>query len=816
MPERIHTRFGDDDNSSVQLTPSQGKKRKRREVIDSTRNDFSPSKDNHLKKDLGSKLSTVPRNGEVRNISLSDKARTSGKHVKLNGVFHKSSGSSKPLLEKRNKLLITRKQLPIWPHADKIRNGLHGSKNVMFLVGETGSGKSTQVPQFLLDESWCTGCIAITQPRRVAAISLARRVADEVGTPLGSASPASKVGYSVRFDVSVSPSTRIKFLTEGTLLQEMLRDPWLKQYSVVVVDEVHERSVNVDLILGFLRNLLTGDQKGRKGKPLKVVVMSATADVHSLFRFFNAPYDPINGIPSSQHHADGSEMSWSGISSAEDELPSNHSLKNSRPNGNGIQTPISEASSIEKLGSDRISVCFIKGRQYEVQTTYLSEHTLDFVEDALKAVFKLHTQEPLPGDILVFLTGQDTVESLERLVNDYASIMDPKYPKILTLPLFAALSQAAQQKVFQPAPPRTRKIILSTNIAETSVTVAGVRFVVDSGKVKVKHFRNRLGLDSLLVKPVSKSSAIQRQGRAGREAPGKCYRLYTEKDYLSLEKETTPEILRCDLAQAILAMKARGIDDIVNFPFLDHPPRESLEKALLQLLQLGALNESGSISESGKKIAKLPLTPALGRILVEAADPDKNCLADIIDIVSCLSVENIFLNLVAEEKKEAAEEPRRELYRRDGDHLTMLAAVKGYAAEQTDRKAWSEKYFVSHRAMQAVMDTRKQLLAQCAILGLKNTAIEETTDTSQSEIQNTAILQCLLCGFAQNTARLMPDGSYRTLVGNQTVAIHPSSVLFGKKVEAIVFSEFIFTTRSFARGVSAVRLGWIDEVVAGM
>jgi ATP-dependent RNA helicase DHR2 len=269
--------------------------------------------------------------------------------------------------------------------------------------------------------------------------------------------------------------------------------------------------------------------------------------------------------------------------------------------------------------------------------------------------------------------------------------------------LFAALPQAAQQRVFQPAPSRTRKIIISTNIAETSVTVTGVRYVVDCGRVKVKQFRNRLGLDSLLVKSVSQSSADQRKGRAGREAAGKCYRLYTAGEYSTLEKHNTPEILRCDLAQAILAMQARGIKDVVNFPFLDPPKVESLHNALLQLFSLGALNEFGSISEIGKKMAKLPLIPALGRVLIEAAQPDMDCLVDIIDIVSCLSVENIFLNLVEEDKKEAAEEARRELYRRDGDHLTMLAAVQGYAAERTDRRAWSNKYFVSHRAMQNVM-----------------------------------------------------------------------------------------------------------------
>jgi ATP-dependent RNA helicase DHR2 len=233
--------------------------------------------------------------------------------------------------------------------------------------------------------------------------------------------------------------------------------------------------------------------------------------------------------------------------------------------------------------------------------------------------------------------------------------------------------------------------------------VPGVRFVVDSGKVKIKQFRNRLGLDSLLVKSISQSSAIQRKGRAGREAPGQCYRLYTEKDYQGLDKTATPEILRCDLSDAVLGMKARGFDDILNFPFLNLPPREALEKALLQLLQLGTLDDAGRISELGRKIAKLPLSPALGRVITAASESDQDCLLDVIDIIACLSVENIFLNLVTEEKKEAAEEARRELFRRHGDHLTLLATVKGYAAERTDRKAWSEKYFVSHRAMQNVM-----------------------------------------------------------------------------------------------------------------
>lgn len=627
-------------------------------------------------------------------------------------------------------LFNVRKTLPIWSHKEEIRQILRDN-DVMLLVGETGSGKSTQVPQFLLDEEWCKpqrikladgaktaktamvgGCIAITQPRRVAAISLARRVAEEMGTPLGSSSPASKVGYSVRFDNSTSPSTRIKFLTEGILLQELLRDPWLRQYSAVIVDEVHERGVNVDLVMGFIRNMLSGGKEGRGGTPMKVVIMSATADMQGIAKFFEDGYQISTMLKENGVTSTDNESEWSGISSDEENqgpvvngkghFHNKMEHQNDPANGELVGFHRDPTVSVEQTSSC-LATCYIEGRQHEVQIIYSPEPVQDFVDAALRTIFQIHYQEPMPGDILVFLTGQEAVESLEKLVKEYALGMGPELPKLLVLPLFAALPQAAQQRVFQPAPPKTRIVILATNIAETSVTVSGVRFVVDCGKAKIKQFRTRLGLDSLLVKPISKSAAIQRKGRAGREAPGKCYRLYTEQDYLALQEANTPEILRCDLSQSILTMKARGVHDIMDFPFLDHPPREALEKALMQLYQLKALSESGEISDIGRQIAKLPLSASLGRVLLAAAEPDMDCLMDVIDIISCLSVENIFLNLNSEEKKDEAEVARRELYRREGDHLTLLATVQAYASEKADRKAWAERHFVSHRAMQAVM-----------------------------------------------------------------------------------------------------------------
>ncbi|RAK96322.1 putative ATP-dependent RNA helicase (Hrh1) [Aspergillus ibericus CBS 121593] len=819
MPERVRTVF-DDAGDVVPVTeapqpekvedPAPAKRKTQGKEDDQKRKNKKRKHDNGITK--AEKPTTeekeVPpeQNGEVSDDKPTikkPKQQQQQQHKLAKDGKRKDKPSAKtnftPLREKAQALYQLRKNLPIFPHADEIRGNLR-KNDVMLLVGETGSGKSTQIPQFLVTEKWCRsvktvvqgsdgvekeipvgGCIAITQPRRVAAISLARRVAEEMGTPLGNSSPASKVGYSVRFDTSTSPSTQVKFLTEGMLLQEMLHDPWLTKYSAIVVDEVHERGVNVDQVLGFLRNLVSGKREGRGGVPLKVVVMSATADMESLMGFFKEGFQGQRAIKAG--------------------------VKEESKDTNG--------DSAGQKSEDDIAVCHIKGRQFPVKTIYAPEPVHDFVDAALKVIFQIHYKEPCPGDILVFLTGQETVEALENLVNEYATGMDPALPKIQVLPLFAALPQAAQQRVFVPAPPRTRKIILATNIAETSVTVSGVRFVVDCGKAKIKQFRSRLGLDSLLVKPISKSAAIQRKGRAGREAPGQCYRLYTEKDYLALDEVNTPEILRCDISSALLNMKARGVDDIMGFPFLTRPPREALEKALLQLLSIEALEETGKISAIGMHIAKLPLTPTLGRVLLAASEYGPDCLLDVIDIISCLSVENIFLNTTSEEKKEEAEVARRDLYRREGDHLTMLSTVQAYAAENTDRKAWAERHLVSHRAMQSVMDVRRQLTTQCRQAKLLP---NDTRGSSANPVRDPSpvhILKSFLRGFSTNTARLVPDGSYRTVVGNQTVAIHPSSVLFGKKVEAIMYNEFVFTNRSYARGVSAVQMDWVGEALAG-
>ena len=766
MPEKPPCRLDSQHHNDIERLQASKKRKRTQEALQSST----------------SNPSTTPAVAPKETSVISQKNARSTNFGNHTSAPLKTHSSQDALKRKAEALWQVRKTLPVWSHSRTIRQSLR-EHDVLIIAGETGSGKSTQIPQILLSESWCKhvivpagvdgqngeikqdkvgGCIAITQPRRIAAITLARRVAAELGTPLGTSSKSSQVGYSVRFDHNVGPSTRIKFLTEGMLLQEMLRDPWLKEYSAVVVDEVHERGVNVDLILGFLRGLVrrsrdvndaekrhgsaqggelkgNTDDNGRHGNCLKVIIMSATAEVEKIRDFFSSDLtqsteEPIlpkpaltaNGLSASN----GDSLKRQTSTSAGNEYETNGSASDEEWNGldsdnDGKQAVSSQThnssghrSSNEpekKLGTqnngntgtstrhDRplVNTCFIKGRQHPVKTIYTPEPVPDWVNTALDIIFQIHFKEPLPGDILVFLTGQETVESLEGLVKELALSMDQSLPQLLILPLFAALPQDSQNKVFDHTPASTRKVILATNIAETSVTVPGVRYVIDCGKAKVKQYRSKIGMESLLVKSISKSAAIQRQGRAGREAPGQCYRLYTEQDYLSLEHSNTPEILRCDLSQAILTMKARGVQDVTSFPLLDPPLREGMEKALMQLFQLGAVSETGEINDMGRQMSQLPLSCPLARTLLAASQ--MHCVAEVIDIISCLSVENIFLNPKSEEKKEEADNARRTLYRREGDHLTLLATVQAYASEHSDRKTWADRHYVSHRAMRSVM-----------------------------------------------------------------------------------------------------------------
>ncbi|KAL2154300.1 hypothetical protein VTH82DRAFT_2976 [Thermothelomyces myriococcoides] len=623
--------------------------------------------------------------------------------------------------------------------------------------------------------------IAITQPRRVAATTLAHRVSREAGTPLTGQKgggdgngPDSRglVGYSVRFDHRVPPGTKIKYLTEGMLLQELLRDPYLRQYSAVIVDEIHERSVDVDLLSGFLKQIISGDKDGRGGIPLKVVIMSATANVEGIREFFST----------------------------------------TGPEGS---KPDRQEPSVEYLQ--------IEGRQFPVDIIHTPKPVPDIQEALLKMVFKLHVEEALSDkygrkDILAFLTGQEEIESAQKLIEEYASTLAPGLPKIKVFPLFGQLSMEAQHEAFQPIKGgHTRKIVLATNIAETSVTVPGVRYVIDCGKAKVKQFRSRLGMESLLAKPISKSSAIQRAGRAGREGPGKCYRLYTQETYDSLYDRDLPEILRTDILSAVLTMKARGIQDVFSFPLMDPPQPESVEKALLHLHILGALDDNGAVTETGRRMVQFPVSPTYARVLLAAAEPKYDCLLEVIDIISCITAgEDIFHQLRTEEAREEVEEHRKELYRREGDLLTYLTTMQLYTAENTDRVKWCKDRKINVRNMKQALNIRKQLRGLCVRQGMMEPPPPDPQPfTPTSPERATSILKCFLTGFSIKTAILAPDNSYVTSYGKHVVAIHPASVLHGQKKEAIMFLEHVYTQKSYAKKVSVIEAVWIAEALEG-
>ncbi|KAK9466264.1 P-loop containing nucleoside triphosphate hydrolase protein [Lipomyces arxii] len=605
---------------------------------------------------------------------------------------------------------------------------------VTILVGETGSGKSTQVPQFIKDMGYGKERIAITQPRRVAAINLAKRVAEETNSKLGLA-----VGYSVRFQNMSGPNTRIKFLTDGMLLRELLLKPSLDQYSTVILDEAHERTVTTDLLMGFLKDLVA------KRSNLRLIVMSATLDADRFSRFF-----------------DGAE------------------------------------------------VLYVQGRRFPVQRYYLSRPVEDVVDACVRTAIQIHVGEPT-GDILAFLAGQEDIDKAKDLLDGLSGGFQKGVPELVALPLYAALPPQQQMRVFEKLPNSQRKIILATNIAETSLTVSGVRYVIDGGTHKVKVWRHDLGLDSLLTMPISKSNAAQRMGRAGREAAGKVYRLYTEPDYETLRGQSEPEIERCDVAFPILTLKSAGVIDIIGWNWLERPNKGAIMSALTQLYVLKALDDDGAITDFGLKMALLPLSPRFSAVLLRSQE--RGVESPVLDIVSCLSIENLVMNPHPDKRDEVNEKrlPFVAASGGMGDLITLRSYLLHFRSLETaeEKRDWCKEVHINYRAISNVEDVRKQLERY-----LKSNANGTTNNESKltnSEI-NESIIKCFLSGFAANTALMIPGKQYSTTAGGQTINIHPSSSMFGKKAPAIMYTEFIYTTKAYARNVSPIELEWLQKI----
>ncbi|TIA87543.1 hypothetical protein E3P99_03107 [Wallemia hederae] len=634
----------------------------------------------------------------------------------------------------RNKMLETRQQLPIWSGRDALIQTIQAN-NIVVVLGETGSGKTTQLPQFLLESGIGGGLkIAVTQPRRVAAISLANRVSQETGTQLGSL-----VGYSVRFDDMSWKGTALKYMTDGMLMRELLSDQLLSQYGVIVIDEAHERTLRTDLILGTLKSIMQR-RSNASLPPLKVVVMSATLDAEKFSTFFHSA-----------------------------------------------------------------PVLYVKGRQHPVRILNANEDVQDYMDGALKTIFQIHQSQPLPGDILVFLPGQEEINSLGASISMFADGAQLKHD-IVILKLYASLSPQQQQKVFEAAPSNTRKIILATNVAETSITIAGVRHVIDSGLARERKFytsNNGIGIDTLFVKPISKSSAMQRAGRAGREAAGVCYRLYTENTFLKLSKTTPPEIERTNLNFAILQLKAISEETYQQFEWLDEPSTEAIQQAHINLFGLGALDTHGIITDLGKKMAGMPLDPAIARILLSAQE--RECVSNILSLCALLSVDSPLFTSTNQDGDDAT---RERFASRHGDHIGLLNIWAAYGevaagGANADVKEWCSSNKISERTLRRAKDIRAQLEHQCRRMGM---------DVSLSTQDEEIILQCVLQGMFQNVALRQGDGTYRQIVNHGAVKIHPTSSLLNRKAPCIMYHELTLTTATYARTCSSIHPAWLRSV----
>ena len=683
----------------------------------------------------------------------------------------------------------------------------------------------------------------MTQPRRVAATTVAKRVAEEVGCP-----PGTVVGHRVRFDDFTDASTRLVYVTDGMLLREATADPLLSRYSIVILDEAHERSLNTDVLFGVVkRAMLARRQQSSDEKtvpidpttmeskdaiiqrrmmlkayqlslpPLKVVVMSATLDVETFQGFF--PTAKIIRIP---------------------------------------------------------------GRTFPVQIVYTKDPQEDYIDSALSACLQIHSELSDDGDILVFLPGQEDIEDLASLLknhlddeelfartitsgdvvqtikgigtNIHSGTSSSIVNGVLVCVLYAALPQEAQMLAFQPKPEGcSRKIILATNIAETSVTLDGIRFVIDCGKHKTRDFSSTTGMESLTINDISKAQAAQRTGRAGRVSEGVCFRLYTENDFDAMAETTMPEILRVNLAQVVLQLKGMGVHDPRNFEFLTSPNARSLLKAFQLLFALAAVDSDMNLTDAGKQLAKLPLDPVFAHLLLQS--PKYNCTSEILTVVAMLSAENLFYRPGGSDAdggisaRAAAAHKRFASY--EGDLPTLLNVYQSWTREalftssagrtKAQRKKvnhgnkcthgeWCTRNFISGRSLVRANDVRNQLAEICGRPLEKNGLGMDVKLSCGTDTE--VFLKCICAGlFLQVASRVKSNvevkndrgrsgmvgsvrGRYKTKIGATEVSVHPTSTIFGRNPapKCVVYTEVLQTKKIYIRGVTQVREDWLIEV----
>ena len=624
----------------------------------------------------------------------------------------------------RMEMTRKRESLPIFQCKNELMK-IIGDNQVIVVIGETGSGKTTQLPQYFYEWGyWREGCIGCTQPRRVAAMSVAKRVSEEMGCELGG-----KVGYSIRFEAQTSPETVVKYMTDGILLRESLNDPLLDAYKAVIMDEAHERSLNTDILFGVLKKV------AQRRRDFKLIVTSATMDAEKFASFFG-------GVP----------------------------------------------------------IFRIPGRTFPVDTLFSKTPCEDYVDAAVKQALTVHVSYP-DGDILVFMTGQEDIEVTCTILNERLAQVGKTAKKLLVLPIYSQLPTDLQAKIFEPAPPGVRKCIVATNIAETSLTVDGIRYVIDTGYCKLKVYNPRIGMDALQVFPVSQQNAVQRAGRAGRTSSGVCFRMYTENAFKTeMLQATIPEIQRTNLANTVLLLKSLGIDDVFTFEFMDPPASENILNSMYTLWALGALDSMGALTKLGRRMAEFPIDPSLGKMLIVAQE--MGCPSEVLTIVSMLSVPSVFYR--PPERAEEWEAAHEKFFVPESDHLTLLNVYLQWKREGFSRR-WCADNFIHPKAMSRAQEIREQLLSIMSPNGRGCSSM--CTDSN-------VLRQVIASAYFVNVARLKGLTDYVNLRTGVPCHLHPTSALYGlgNTPSYVIYHELVLTTKEYMQCVTAVDPLWLTQL----
>ncbi|XP_024542250.1 pre-mRNA-splicing factor ATP-dependent RNA helicase DEAH7-like [Selaginella moellendorffii] len=641
---------------------------------------------------------------------------------------HMKKGEAASDFAKSKTISEQRQYLPIFSVRDELLQVIRENQ-VIVVVGETGSGKTTQMTQYLHEAEYSTyGMVGCTQPRRVAAMSVAKRVSEEMDCELGD-----KVGYAIRFEDVTGSNTIIKYMTDGVLLRETLREPDLDQYSVIIMDEAHERSLNTDVLFGILKQVVA------RRRDFKLIVTSATLNAQKFSNFFGS-----------------------------------------------------------------VPVFYIPGRTFPVNVLYSKTPCEDYVDAAVKQAMAIHLTSP-PGDILIFLTGQDEIYTAgtalkERMEQLDATSQRPAAP-LLVLPIYSQMPSDLQAKIFQKAEEGVRKCVVATNIAETSLTVDGILYVIDSGYSKIKFYNPRMGMDALQVFPISRAAADQRSGRAGRTGPGTCYRLYTETAYLNeMLPNPVPEIQRTNLGNVVLLLKSLNIDNLLDFDFMDPPPQENILNSMYQLWILGALDNVGRLTTLGRKMVEFPLDPPLAKMLLMG--DELQCLSEVLIIVSMLSVPSVFNR--PKERAEESDAAREKFFVPESDHLTLLN-IYLRAKENKFGTKWCNDHYLQRKGLLKAREVRSQLLD---ILEKQKIALSSCGHEWDD------IRKAICSAYFHNAGRLKGVGEYVNCRNGMPCHLHPSSALYGLGYtpEYVVYHELILTTKEYMQCVTAVEPTWLAEL----